>query len=128
MRPRLFVLWYCTVSIILILAGITFAFFGLGILPVNRNVLLSWQSAIYGAIMIGWGTTLFLVGQIAFRRNDAELLMAILYGLFVWLIVEALLSLYLGVFFNVGVDLAVFALFSIPLIIGIRYIQGKPKL
>jgi hypothetical protein len=127
MNPKLLLSWYCTVSIILVLAGVTFAFFGLGILPVNRNVLLSWESAIYGAIMMGWGITLFLVGRIAFRRNDAELMTAMLYGLALWLVVEALFSFYLGVFFNVGVDIAVFALFSIPLVIGIRDKKGRRK-
>jgi hypothetical protein len=120
MMNQKLLLWYCTVSIILVLVGITFSVFGLQILPVNRSVLLSWESAIYGAIMIGWGATLFLLGRIAFRRHDAELMKAMLCGLFVWLVVEAVFSLYLGVFFNVGVDVAVLALFSIPLIIGIR--------
>jgi hypothetical protein len=36
------------------------------------------------------------------------------------MIVEALFSLYLGVFFNVGVDIGVLALFSFPLIKAIR--------
>src|SRR5215467_11368191 len=36
-----------------------FAFFGLDILPVSNKVLLQWESAIYGAIMIGWWTTLY---------------------------------------------------------------------
>ena len=49
-------LWFSVVSTILVLWGIVFAFFGLGILPVhNKDVLLAWESAIYGAIMIGWG-------------------------------------------------------------------------
>src|SRR5215472_14001371 len=61
------------------------------------------------------GTTLFLAGRLAFRRNDAELMKILLSGLIVWLVVEAIFSFYLGVFFNVGVDLAVLALFSFPL-------------
>jgi hypothetical protein len=73
------------------------------------------------------GTTLFLMGRIAFRRGDAELMVTMLYGLFVWLVVEALFSLYPGVFFNVGVDIAVFALFSIPLVMDIRYIKRNRK-
>jgi hypothetical protein len=123
MNQKLLLFWYSTVSIILVLAGITFSFFGLQILPVNRAVLLSWESAIYGAIMMGWGATLFLLGRIAFRRHDAELMIAMLCGLFLWLAVESSFSLYLGVFFNVGVDVAVLALFSIPLITGIRRIR-----
>ena len=120
MNIKLLMTWFSVVSAILVLAGATFAFFGLGILPVSKDVLLQWESAIYGAIMIGWGTTLFLAGRLAFRRNDAELMKILLLGLIAWLIVEAMFSLYLGVFFNVGVDLAVLALFGLPLIKAIR--------
>jgi hypothetical protein len=62
MSPNLELLLFSTVSIVLIIAGITFAFFGLRILPVDRETLLPWESAIYGAIMMGWGTTLFYMG------------------------------------------------------------------
>jgi hypothetical protein len=104
----------------LVLSGVFFALFGLDVLPVNKDVLLQWESAIYGAIMIGWGATLLLAGRLAFRRNDTELMKILLVGLAAWLIVEALFSLYLGVFFNVGVDVGVLALFSFPLIKAIR--------
>jgi hypothetical protein len=113
-------IWFSTVSIILVLFGILYTFWGLGILPVQRDVLLQWESALYGAIMMGWGTTLFFVGRLAFQRNDPELMKSLLYGLTVWLVVEALFSAYLGVWFNVGVDIGVMALFRIPLIRSIR--------
>lgn len=108
--------WFSLVSIILVLFGILYAFFGLGILPVNKAVLLRWESALYGAIMIGWGITLLSVGRIAFQRKDTQLMKGLLLGLFVWLLIEALFSVYLGVWFNVGVDIAVLFLFSFPLI------------
>lgn len=117
--------WFSIVSVILVLAGIVFSIFGLAVLPVSRDVLLPWQSALYGAIMMGWGLTLFLVGRLAFRRNDAELMKDLLCGLIVWLIVEALSSLYFGVFSNVGVDIAVLGLFAVPLIRGIRSIKRR---
>jgi hypothetical protein len=120
MKPKQQIVWFTTVSIILILFGILYAFWGLGILPVQRDVLLQWESALYGAIMMGWGTTLFFVGRLAFQRNDSALMKALLYGLMVWLVVEALFSAYLGVWFNVGVDIGVLALFSIPLISSIQ--------
>ena len=126
MNIELLMVWFSVVSAILVLVGVGFAFFGLDILPVSKSVLLQWESAIYGAIMIGWGTTLFLAGRLAFRRNDAELMKILLFGLIVWLVVEAIFSFYLGVFFNVGVDLAVLALFSFPLMKAIREAgQGK---
>lgn len=120
MKPKQSIAWFSTVSIILVLFGILFAFLGLGILPVPREVLLQWESALYGAVMMGWGITLFLVGRLAFQRNDTELMKALLYGLVVWLVVEALFSAALGVWFNVGVDIGVLALFSIPLIKSIQ--------
>jgi hypothetical protein len=115
MKPKQMGIWFNTLSIILVLFGILYAFWGLGILPVQRDVLLQWESALYGAIMMGWGTTLSFVGRLAFQRDDPELMKTLLYGLSVWLAVEALFSAYLGVWFNVGVDIGVLTLFSIPL-------------
>jgi hypothetical protein len=120
MKPKQMRIWFSTLSIILVLFGILYAFWGLGILPVQRDILLQWESALYGAIMMGWGTTLFFVGRLAFQRNDPELMKTLLYGITVWLAVEALFSAYLGVWFNVGVDIGVLALFSIPLMKSIR--------
>src|SRR5450631_4413525 len=118
--------WFSVVSAIMVLWGVVFAFFGfaffvgLGILPASREILLSWESALYGAIMVGWGTTLFFVGRVALRRNDAELTKPLLLGIGVWLTTEALFSAYFDVWFNVGVDVAVLILFSFPLIKSIR--------
>jgi hypothetical protein len=112
--------WFTAISTILVLWGIVFAFVGLGILPVEKRVLVAWESALYGAIMMGWGLTLLLVGRIALRSNDLELMRALLAGITVWLAVEGLLSARFGVWFNVGVDCGVFLLFGIPLVTSIR--------
>jgi len=50
---------------------------------------------------------------------------ALVYGLIVWLVVEAAFSIYFRVWFNVGVDVAVLALFSIPLIKAIAQIKKE---
>jgi hypothetical protein len=120
MRAAQLIVWFSVTSCVLIVIGAVFAFVGLGVLPVSRGALEHWESAIYGAIMMGWGVTLFLVGRIAFRRGDQELLRALLYGVVVWLLVEALFSAYLGVWFNVGVDLVVLLLFGLPLVARLR--------
>jgi heme/copper-type cytochrome/quinol oxidase subunit 3 len=114
-------LWFQVVTVILILFGLFYAFIGLQVFsgpPANlipRNVLLPWESVLYGAIMLGWGTTLLLIGRTAFERNDAQLKKILLVGLAVWLATEALASAWLGVWFNVGVDGVVLALFAVPL-------------
>ena len=77
--------------------------------------MLPWESALYGAIMVGWGVTLLFVGRLAFQRKDSGLKRALLGGLAVWLGLEALASAWFGIWFNVGVDVAVLALFAAPL-------------
>src|SRR4030095_2579389 len=123
MHTRELKIWFLTVSIILILFGILYCFAGLKILPVNKAVLVNWESALYGAIMIGWGATLFLLGRIAFRRPDKELMKVLVYGIILWLIVEAAFSLYLGVYFNVAVDIGVAILFAFPIIKAIKQLN-----
>lgn len=120
MNSKFLSYWFSIVSIILVLFGIVYDFFGLGILPVEKSVLLDWESALYGAIMIGWGITLLLVGRVAFRRNDTELMKIMLFGIAFWLVIEGAFSAYLHVWFNVGVDIAVLFLFSFPLVKTIR--------
>jgi hypothetical protein len=103
-------------SIILILWGIYFAFWGfgvfvdMGILPAAN--LLAWESGLYGAIMMGWGLTLFFVGRIAFDKDDKELLRVLHWGVILWLLVEAYFSVTLSVWFNVAVDVVLMFLFS----------------
>jgi len=123
MRSTRWLSWFSVLAVILVLWGVAFAFFGLGILPVDQGVLLPWESAIYGAIMMGWGMTLLLVGRIALRRHDTELAKSLLIGLAVWLFVEAAFSARFGVWFNVGVDASVMALFSVPLVATVRAVD-----
>jgi len=113
----------------MVVLGAVFAIFGLGMLPVHGKVFLPWLNAVYGATFMGWGATLFFVGRLAFRRRDPELMKALLYGLFVWFPVESLFSVYLGVWFNVGVDVAVLAVLSLPLIIaaGVLRREKSPR-
>lgn len=66
--------------------------------------------------MTGWGVTLLLAGRVAFRQNNNELKRALFIGLAIWLAIEALASLWYGVWFNAGVDVAVAVLFAIPLL------------
>ena len=114
-------LWFKAVATVLIGFGLLYFFFGLKIFSNNaglipHRVLLDWESALYGAIMLGWGVTLFLLGWVAFKRDDKELKRVLFVGLAVWLAFEAAASAWLGVWFNVGVDFAVAALFAVPLL------------
>lgn len=124
MNHKTAVKWYTAAGIIAVLFGIFYALFGLQGLPAYRILVPSynftaWSNGLYGAVFIGFGVLLFFVGRQAFRKNDKSLMRALLYGINSWLIVEALFSLYYGVYFNVGVDIVLSAVLSIPLIRGI---------
>lgn len=119
-------IWYGIVASILTVMGMIFSIFGFGIFPdkiLPHNVLLTWESSIYGAVLIGLGVMIFLLGRLAFRRKDPELMKIIIMGLGIWLAIEALFSVYLGVYFNAGVDVAVFVLFYIPAYKIIKYLK-----
>lgn len=121
MNAHTSVMWFRIMTVVLILFGLFFVFFGLrtfsdAVPLVARNVLLPWSSALYGTVMVGWGVTLLRVGRLAFRRNDDELKRALLAGLAAWLVLEAAASAWFGVWFNVGVDVVVFILFAVPLL------------
>lgn len=120
MNERMSSTWFRIVTAILILFGLFFLLFGLrafseAVPLIPRNALQPWTSALYGAIMVGWSVTLFLVGRLAFRRKDGELKGALLAGIAAWLALEAAASAWFGVWFNVGVDAVVFVLLAAPL-------------
>jgi len=122
MSQKALTVWFSSVSIVGILFGLLYSFYGLAILPVPRSVLVPWGNGVYGATLMGFSVTLFFAGRHAFRKGDSDLMRALLYGVFAWLVIETLFSLYFGVFFNAGVDIALTALFGFPLIRGIRKI------
>lgn len=109
-------IWFFTVSTIALLFGVFFIVFGLKVLPLPNEVLIPWESALYGSVMVGWSATLLLIGGIAFHREDSELKRVLWVGLTLWLVVEAAASAYFKVWFNVGVDAVVLILFSVPLL------------
>lgn len=125
MSQRSSKMWFSIAGITGILFGIFYAFFGLVGFPaygelIDKEVIAPWSNGLYGSTFIGFSVLLFFVGRHAFEKNDKGLMKALLYGIYAWLIVEALFSLYYGVFFNVGVDIALALFLGFPLIKGIQ--------
>lgn len=119
------IIWFTVAGIIGILFGIFYAFFGLVGFPpyarlIPKDVIIPWSNGLYGSTFIGFSVLLFFVGRHAFKKNDKGLMKALLYGIYAWLIVEALFSLYYGVYFNVGVEIALAVFLGFPLIMGIQ--------
>jgi len=123
MNQKNLVTLFTAIGIIGTLFGTAYALFGLDILPVSGDVLVPWGNGVYGSTLIGFSILILFAGRHAFKRGDRELMKALLYGTWTWLIIEALFSLYYGVWFNVGVDVLLMALVGYPLIQEIRKVQ-----
>lgn len=129
MNEKFLTTWMSAAGVIGVLFGIFYAFFGLGGFPayhalIPREVIGPWSNGLYGATFIGFSVLLFFVGRYAFKKNDKYLMKTLLYGIYAWLFVEALFSLYYFVFFNVGVDIVLAVFFGFPLI---KAIQSSNK-
>lgn len=125
MKQKTSITWFSFAGIIGILFGIFYSFFGLEGFPaynalISENIFNNWSDGLYGSVFIGFSMLLLFVGRQAFKNNDKPLMQALLYGVSSWLIVEALFSLYYGVYFNVVVDIALMAFLGFPLMWGIK--------
>jgi len=125
MSNKNLITWISVVGLVGILFGVFYAFFGLSGLPVYQKFVpnmayIPWSNGLYGSVFIGFSVLLFFAGRYAFQNKNKTLMRALLYGIFSWLIVEALFSLYYGVYINVGVDIALMLFLGLPLIFAIR--------
>jgi len=123
MSSKTSILWFTFAGVIGVLFGIFYALFGLHALPVYERfvpdtVYTQWSNGLYGSTFIGFSVLLFFIGRYAFQNNDKALMKALLYGISSWLIVEALFSLFYGVYINVGVDIMLMAFLAFPLVKG----------
>ena len=130
MKQKSLVLWISIAGIIGMLFGIFYAFFGLVGFPayrilVPKESMSAWSNGLYGSMFIGFSVLLFFVGRHALLNKDKVLLKILLYGIYSWLIVEASFSFYYGVYFNVGVDVALSIFLGFPLINGMYTSKSK---
>jgi hypothetical protein len=124
MNPRVSIVWMSAAGVVGAIFGVFYAFFGLEGFPayhllIPSSVFSAWGNGLYGAVFVGFSALLFFVGRHAFKTGDKVLMKALLYGINSWLVIEALFSIYYGVYFNVAVDVALSAFLSFPLLRGI---------
>jgi hypothetical protein len=132
MKSQTLVTWISLVGVIGVLFGVFYAFFGLHGLPVYQKfvpetVYTAWSNGLYGSVFIGFSVLIFFVGRYAFLTKNKTLMKALLYGIASQLIVEALFSVYYGVYINIGVDIALMLFLGLPLVMGIRSKNLEPK-
>jgi hypothetical protein len=125
MSNRNAIIWITAVGTIGVGFGLFYGLFGLESLPIYQkivqpNALNPWKDGLYGATFIGFSVLLLFVGRHAFTQGDKSLMKILLYGIGAWLLVEAIFSLYYGVYLNVAVDVVLMTCLGWPLIKGVR--------
>jgi hypothetical protein len=125
MDQRNYILWYSVAGCIGVIFGEFYAIFGLESLPIYQIIVpeqsvIPWNNGLYGSTFIGFSVLLFFVGRRAFQTNDKEQMKALFYGITAWLVIEALFSVYYGVFLNVLVDVVLEIFLCYPIVQGIR--------
>ncbi len=125
MKQQHFVWWITAAGIIGLTFGIFYSIFGLEGLPVYQKfvpeaLLAGWSRGLYGSVFIGFSVLLLLLGRRAIQKQDKELGRVLFYGVAAWIGYEALVSALYGVYINVLVDAALIVFLGYPLLKGTR--------
>lgn len=125
MKQKHYIWWVTIAGIIGIVFGLFYSFFGLEGLPAYQNFVPEvsfegWSRGLYGSVFIGFSVLLLLVGRRATQQRDRELGKIMFQGVAAWIAYEALMSLIYGVYINVLVDVALIVFLGYPLLWGTR--------
>lgn len=125
MKQKHFMRWVTVAGLVGIAFGIFYSLFGLEGLPVYQKFVpgasfQGWSRGLYGSVFIGFSVLLLLLGRRAIKQHDKELGKIVFYGVAAWLAYEALMSLIYGVYINVVVDVALIVFLGYPLLKGTR--------
>lgn len=79
--------------------------FFLGIQPEEHvNMLKNWLFGVSGAVMAGWGCSMYYIVNHAFRHRERWAWRCIFYPVIIWYILDSSISFYYGVTFNVIIN------------------------
>jgi hypothetical protein len=125
MKRQYFVWWITAAGLIGLVFGVFYSIFGLEGLPVYQKFVpeasvAGWTKGLYGAVFIGFSVLLLLLGRRAIQKQDKELGKILFYGMAAWIGYEALMSVRYGVYINVLVDVALIVFLGYPLLKGTR--------
>jgi hypothetical protein len=75
-----------------------------------------WIYGVLGMTVAGWGVTMAFVAHYAFRRKERWAWTAIVAAMTLWFVVDTLISLVHGVYFNaLAVNVPLYALIMLPM-------------
>ncbi|HHE33216.1 MAG TPA: hypothetical protein ENL07_11550 [Chlorobaculum parvum] len=133
MIPRIWIRWLYAVTIAIMLLGMSMVlmpglareFFSLlfyfapggfqARYPVEANEYILFAHGVLGAVMLGWGVSIFLVIRGPFRRRDSDGWALLARPMLVWFAADTGFSFYVGFWQNAILNSVLLMLFAIPL-------------
>ncbi len=91
------------------------AFWGGAAVDSTARQFQHWIYAVWGATIAGWGIVLVYIVHYPFFRKEAWAWECVAVGVVVWYILDTLLSVYYGVFFNVAFNSVLLVAAAMPL-------------
>ena len=76
----------------------------------------AWAFGAWGATIAGWGVVIALLARDAFGRPERWAWWALAVGTGLWFVLDTVISIMHGVWFNVAINVVVSALVAVPLV------------
>ena len=86
----------------------------------SSQQFILWAYGMLGATMAGWGVTFAFIVNGPFGKQEKWSRDAIAAGVIVWFVIDTLMSVYTGAYFNIGVNVLVLILAGLPLVMTIK--------
>ena len=91
--------------------------FFMGKIPGEAAVSMrNWMAGVTGAVMVGWGCSMFYVVNHALKKREQWAWRCIFYPVLAWFIIDSLISAYFHVGFNVLLNTVLFLQLVAPLL------------
>ena len=90
--------------------------------------MTNWMAGVTGAVMTGWGLSMFFLVSHAFKRREKWAWRSMFYPVLLWYLADSLVSAWFGAYFNVMANTVLFLQIMAPLLFLRQQFFGKPKI
>ncbi len=92
------------------------AFWGAKAVEDGAKEFQRWIYGVWGATVAGWGVSLAFVTHYSFRAKEKWAWRCMVIGLLVWFVLDTLISLGYGVYFNAVFNTVLLILVALPIV------------
>lgn len=82
----------------------------------SSDLMKKWLLGVSGAVMLGWGCTMWYIVNKPFRRREKWAWRSVFYPIIIWYLIDSSVSAYFGANFNVVINSILFLQIMAPLL------------